>query len=55
MQSQPVFRLRATNVPLHVRKEAFASLFRPLDGCIECRLVNEDNRRETFSAYRIPP
>lgn len=48
-------RLCVTNVPLHVRKEEFASVFRPLDGCIECRLVNQDNRCAQLCSFTLPP
>lgn len=37
-------RLRVTNIPLHIRKEEFASIFGNLEGCMECRLVNENDK-----------
>lgn len=48
-------RLCVTNVPLHVRKEEFGSIFRPLDGCLECRLVSLNNRHAGLCTFAFPP
>lgn len=44
-------RVRVSNIPLHVRKEEFANIFGGLDGCLECRLVNENDRPVGYASF----
>lgn len=44
-------RVKVSNIPLHVRKEEFANIFGALDGCLECRLVNENDRPVGYASF----